>query len=140
MSEIFARCEKTTGNTHDREPYYLLYLNGIFVGDIYDESKIEHIVICINESNNLSNEVERLRKGLDYADKANRVLKDQNADLFYAKEKVEAEVERLKKAFNWIKIQFESNYETSELDTFGETIYRYVKAWTERDGVKDEQD
>jgi hypothetical protein len=42
-----------------------------------------------------NNEVAQLRNGLDYADKANRVLKDQNADLFYAKEKADAEVARL---------------------------------------------
>jgi len=50
---------------------------------------------CVNEYDNLIAEIESLRKGLDYSDKANGVLKNQNADLFYAKEKYESEVERL---------------------------------------------
>jgi hypothetical protein len=74
------------------ESYYALFVNSIYVGDIYDESKIEHIVKAVNAYDSLAAENERLRKDLDTANACITAL-DARA------EEAEAEVERLRTEF-----------------------------------------
>jgi len=56
----------------------------------------------------------------------------QNAELRQAKEKAEAEVEGLRKAFNWIRQQYEANYNVEFMCPLDEAIYLYAKSWYEK--------
>lgn len=65
MSEIKCTCKIMSGQIRHEcndTSYYALFANGVYVGDIYDEGKIHHIVKCVNEHDSIVAEVERLKQ------------------------------------------------------------------------------